>query len=467
MKPILPALLCLLSLAAPLLGEEMKIDWDKAKALHERVERGDTLSPEDQTYYAEAKKQFEAGHGPGGQDSRDNKDGIDMARARDIYKRVEKGETVSDEDKKYLEEAKKRRQSRGGNPNSDGFNWERAKSIYAKVQAGEKVSDEDMKFLEEAKRRRDQNSGGGGNGENRKRPEGANAFAPSEAAKGLVPLTELKGKYKIWDGGLYGGGSNDVPAAQQKLASKALADIQPLDAEGKPAADGKIVLMSIGMSNTTMEFSQFVKMANADDRKAANVVVVDAAPGGKAAKQWAAADAPPWNVAAERLQNAGVTPKQVQVLWIKQANIAPSAGSEAEVKRLQDDMQAIVTLAKEKYPNARLAFLSSRIYAGYAQTQLNPEPYAYEGAFAMRGLIAKQTGGDQALAADKSPVLLWGPYLWGAGATPRQGDGLVWKPEDLGGDGTHPSPSGAQKVAKLLLDFFTSDANARGWFLKR
>ena len=414
MKLTLPALLCLLALAPALRGEEMKIDWDRAKELHQRATNGETLSPEDQKYYEEARKQFQA-----------------------------------------------RQQASA----SDGFDWQRAKSIYERVQKGETVSEEDQKFLEEAKKRRGQ--GGGGAGENRGRPEGSRPFAPSDAAKGLVPLTELKEKHGIWDGGLYGGGSNDVPAAQQKLASQALARLQPLDAEGKPAADGKIVLMSIGMSNTTMEFQQFVKAANADERKAANVVIVDAAQGGKAAKQWAAADAQPWGVAADRLKQSGVSPRQVQVLWIKQANIAPSAGSEAEVKRLQDDMQTIVTLAREKYPNVQIAFLSSRIYAGYAQTQLNPEPYAYEGAFAMRGLILKQMGGDAALTGNKAPVLLWGPYLWAAGATARAGDGLQWKPEDLGGDGTHPSSSGAQKVAKLLLDFFTSDANARGWFLKK
>ena len=412
MKMLAAALLFLFVLAPALRGEDIKIDWDRARALHERAERGDSLSPEDQLYYEEAKKQFQA---------------------------------------------------RKEADSKDGFDWERAKAIYQRSQRGDNVSEEDLKFLEEAKRRRGQSGGG----DNRGKPAQPRDLVPAEAAKGLVPLTELKEKYLQWDGGLYGGGSNEVPPAQQALAAKALAAIQPLNPDGKPAADGKIVLMSIGMSNTTMEFSQFVKAANADERKAANVVIVDGAQGGKAAKQWAASDAPPWTVAGQRLEQAGVTPQQVQVLWIKQANIAPSAGSEAEVKRLQDDMQTIVTLAREKYPHVQIAFLSSRIYGGFAQTRLNPEPYAYEGAFAMRGLILQQMQGDAVLSPAKSPVLLWGPYLWGAGANARKGDGLVWKPEDFGGDGTHPSASGAGKVSKLLLDFFTSDANAKGWFVRR
>jgi hypothetical protein len=168
-----------------------------------------------------------------------------------------------------------------------------------------------------------------------------------------------------------------------------------------------------------------------------------------------------------------VKPAQVQVLWIKQANAGPSRGREAEMKRLQDDVEKVVLNAKQKYPNLKLAFLSSRIYAGYAQTGLNPEPYAYEGAFAMRGLIQKQMSGDAALNADpakgevKAPVLLWGPYLWAAGATARKTDGLTYLPEDFSGDGTHPSQSGAMKVAKVLLDFFTTDANAKAWFANK
>jgi lysophospholipase L1-like esterase len=56
--------------------------------------------------------------------------------------------------------------------------------------------------------------------------------------------------------------------------------------------------------------------------------------------------------------------------------------------------------------------------------------------------------------------------LWGDGVTPRKEDGLVWKREDLAGDGTHPSESGRKQVAQLLLGFFKSDPYARGWFVK-
>jgi hypothetical protein len=64
-------------------------------------------------------------------------------------------------------------------------------------------------------------------------------------------------------------------------------------------------------------------------------------------------------------------------------------------------------------------------------------------------------------------VLLWGPYLWTNGEKGRALDGLKWLPDDTAADGTHPSPSGQQKVADFLLTFFTTNAYAKPWFTKQ
>ena len=88
----------------------------------------------------------------------------------------------------------------------------------------------------------------------------------------------------------------------------------------------------------------------------------------------------------------------------------------------------------------------------------------------MRWLIQDQIAGKSELNFDtskgevKSPLLLWGPYLWADGETPRKADGLIYQREDLrDSDGTHPSDSGRQKVADQLLKFFKSDATAKMW----
>ena len=78
------------------------------------------------------------------------------------------------------------------------------------------------------------------------------------------------------------------------------------------------------MSNTTQEFSAFVRLANADSEKSPKVVIVDGAQGGQTANVWAnPGSRDPWKVLDERLQQAGVTAKQVQLAWVKQAMPGP------------------------------------------------------------------------------------------------------------------------------------------------
>ena len=46
-------------------------------------------------------------------------------------------------------------------------------------------------------------------------------------------------------------------------------------------------------------------------------------------------------------------------------------------------------------------------------------------------------------------------------------DGLVWRCSDLAEDGTHPSDSGRQKAAWMLLDFLKTDRAAHKWFVRQ
>ena len=184
-------------------------------------------------------------------------------------------------------------------------------------------------------------------------------------------------RYKGQDGGLYGGGKNEPPEKHLQAALKQAKLIRPLDAEGKPAADGKIVLISIGMSNTTQEFSAFVRTANADPDKSPQVVIVDGAQGGQTANIWAnPGDRDPWEVLDERLRQAGVTAQQVQAAWVKQAMPGPAYLGDfpkhAEV--LKGHMVGLLDQPKQRFPNLRIAYLSSRIYAGYATTRSIPSP---------------------------------------------------------------------------------------------
>lgn len=291
---------------------------------------------------------------------------------------------------------------------------------------------------------------------------------------GFKPLTEMtaEDRYKGEDGGLYGEGSNDLPEHLAAAAKQVTAMIQPLNASGKPAANGKIGLVSISMSNATQEFSRFKQLADADPEKSPQVSIVDCAQGGQTMARWADSQAACWREAERRLMSAGVAREQVQVAWIKLANAGPAGTLQQHGKQLEQDTRTVLANLTKFFPNLRIAYLGSRIYGGYADGRLNPEPYAYEGAFVVRWLIKNQlianadTVVDAKKEAIRSPLLLWGPYFWADGMTPRQSDGLIWERGDFVNDGTHPSDTGRQKVAEQLLNFFKQDRFAQTWFVK-
>ena len=370
------------------------------------------------------------------------------------------------------------------------IDWTKAQQLYRRERSGEKLSTDDAAYLERAKQARAQGQGPNAAGRNgaatrpASRPAGDRPTSPAPRESiGLKPLTEMSAtdRYKDQDGGLYGKGENTLPKPHLDAAIAASKRIQPLDVDGKPSPDGKIALISLGMSNTTMEFSAFTLLANADKDKSPKLTIVDCAQGGMDAPSWSNPDArrrkgrpSPWEEMDDRLKKAEISPAQVQAVWIKQAIAGPQTLGDfpKHAQAMQEDLAKIVRMLKQRFPNLQLAYFSSRIYAGYATSLLNPEPYAYEGAFSIRWLIQDQMAGKGDLNYDpskgevKAPILLWGPYLWADGMTPRKSDGLTYTRQDLKEtDGTHPSPSAQQKIARMLLDFFKSDPTAKPWFV--
>ncbi len=291
---------------------------------------------------------------------------------------------------------------------------------------------------------------------------------------GIKPLSDMTAddRYKGEDGGLYGGGRNEPPPALLAVAKGEAAKIVPRDAKGQPSPDGKIAVVSLSMSNATMEYFKFKQLADSDTAKSPLVQIVDCAQGGQAMAQWGDPRGKAWTEADRRLAGAEVSPAQVQVAWVKLANVRPTGSLSEHGTKLQKDTTILLQNAKDRFPNLSIAYLSGRIYGGWATTPLNPEPYAHEGNIVVRWLIQDQMKGNPELNYDpakgsvKAPLVLWGPYLWADGVNPRKSDGLVWLREDLGADGTHPSDSGREKVAEMLSQFFKNDPVAKTWYLK-
>ncbi|NOS99576.1 MAG: hypothetical protein HOP29_03010 [Phycisphaerales bacterium] len=308
---------------------------------------------------------------------------------------------------------------------------------------------------------------------------------------GRVPINDLAtglylGQYQ---GGWYPGGSNDVPPAHAAEGLSRAISIQALDINGNPDPDGKYVLLSIGMSNTTQEFcsqssdppcDSWTFMGQAavhPDVNQTGLAIVNGARGGQTSAAWdQPTDANYDRIRDTRLIPLGLSEAQVQIAWVKVANAGPTVSlpnPTADANIMLAQMGNIARTLKTRYPNLKQAFFSSRIYAGYASTTLNPEPYAYEGGFAVKWLIEAQInemtgGGTHPLAGNLNydtvaPWIAWGPYLWGDGLNPRS-DGLIWACADMQSDGTHPAASGEGKVGAMLLQFMLDSRFTSPWF---
>lgn len=345
-------------------------------------------------------------------------------------------------------------------------------TIRRKVQSGEPLTPEEKKFLEERKAgaaqpgdpalRRQQME------ERRRQYLKENTPRPSV---GLTAITDLGAeKYKGEEGGLYPGGKNVPPPEHLKAGIRLAREIAPLDAHGKRSPDGKIVLLAIGFSNPNIEFPFFQKLVAKEPDIHPRLFTVNGCVGGRASKEQADPNSRYWKEVDQRLSAADVTAAQVQVLWIKE--VIPGATRWPEDARtLAADLAATLQNIHARFPNAKLAYISNRIYGGFTEVGGSPEPGAYESGFAVKWVVADQIAGKPELNFDpakgpvRSPWAAWGPYLWTDGVRGRK-DGFVLTREDFREDGLHPSDKGAAKIAALMLGFFKSDPTTRPWFLK-
>ena len=276
--------------------------------------------------------------------------------------------------------------------------------------------------------------------------------------------------YNGFTGGLYPDGTNEMPEFYSDLGIEIAKGIEPLNKEGYMGDNDDIVFLSIGMSNTTMEFRSFMAMADTLNNLNDQLSFIDGAIGGYDIRRITDPATDYWQKVDNRLKEKGYSRHQVQIVWFKEAE----AGSKDDLfpdhaLRLKEKYREAVNILSAYFPNLKMIYFSSRIYGGYATVKLNPEPYAYYSGWSIKWLIEEEIKKTKCLADckhDTKPFLAWGPYLWADGTNKRD-DGTFWTMEDfVEKDRTHPSAEGVQKVAGMLFDFFTTDQTAKYWFLK-
>ena len=292
----------------------------------------------------------------------------------------------------------------------------------------------------------------------------------------MVALTDLgTGTYQGSQAGLYPNGSNVRPASHDADGVTFAQGIQPLDSNGNPSPTGKYVLLAVGESTAQNEFNRFLPIANADPTKNPKLVIVNGGQGGATPNNFTSSTSVYWNMVLNNyLPQNGVTANQVVAIWMEDVDGIAKGTFPTDIATLQTEYETIMQTMHTLFPNLKLMYFSSRVYAGYSNgvgKPPNPEPYAYEMSFAVKWAIQDQLNGNANLNYNPNngpvvaPWMSWGPYYWSNGMLGRT-DGLVWDCEDFSSDGTHPSSTfGQLKVASQLLNFLKTDATTTPWYL--
>lgn len=293
----------------------------------------------------------------------------------------------------------------------------------------------------------------------------------------IVPLNDLgTGTYLGSQGGLYPNGSNVRPPDHDAAGVGFAQQVQPLDSNGNPSSTGKYVFLSLGESTIQNEFARFLPIANADPQKNASLVFVNGAQGGATPNLLADPTSYYWGMILNNyLPQNGVSANQVQVVWMENTDGIASGTFPGDMTAMQAEYESIMQNLLVKFPKVKIVYLSGRVYGAYANglpAPPNPEPYAYEGSFAVKWAIQDQINGAANLNYDPNkgavvaPWMAWGPYYWANGMSARS-DGLVWVCQDFSSDGTHPSSTWGQlKVATALMNFLKTDTTATPWYFK-
>jgi hypothetical protein len=292
----------------------------------------------------------------------------------------------------------------------------------------------------------------------------------------VTAITDLgTGTYLGYEAGLYPNGSNVRPAGHDSDGVTFANQIQPLDSNGNPSSSGVYAMVGMGESTMLDEFGQFLPLANADPQKNSKLVIVNAAIGAATPNNLTALTTSYWaTILNNYIPQSGITAKQVAVVYFEDSDGISTGTFPSDISTMQTEYETIVQQVLLAFPNVKLMYFSSRIYAGYSDgvATIDPEPYAYEAGWATKWTIGDQINGAANLNYNPAngpvvaPWIDWGPYYWSNGMLGRA-DGLVYACQDFNPDGTHPSVAfGELKVANRMLQYFLHDDTTTPWFVQ-
>lgn len=301
---------------------------------------------------------------------------------------------------------------------------------------------------------------------------------------GLIPLVDLgTSLYNGHQGGLFPGGTNNIPATHKKKGINIAKGLKPLDTLGNVNyEEGKIIFLGLGASLASNAFNAYIDSIKIYDFEGMNncLSVKGMFFGGKDLDQMIDFENNSyWNSVRNKMNDRGDTYEQVQVIWVLQQSFEDTTSDfNFYYDNVLNKFVTLMQVLKDTFPNLQQVFLSGVHYMGYMDPlhfryDAFVEPHGYWGNIVIKELIAKQISGDPVLKytgpAPASAWISWGPNFWADGKNPRAYDGLSWNCDqfrtDPTGGGFHLQDSldALGVEAEMLRDFFTNDPVTQVW----
>lgn len=300
----------------------------------------------------------------------------------------------------------------------------------------------------------------------------------------FVSLVDLQTGYYLglYQGGLYPGGSNFLPASHRADGLAIAKAIKPLDTLGNVDwENGKVIFAGMGASTAGNSWDHFVDIVDTASGLNPCMRAINACLGAKGLDIMIDTAVNGWYWYDEilpKIEYYNSSRYQVQVAWIKSASKADTILEfPLFPNAIADKYEALMPILLDTFPNIKLVFISGFFYGGYADPlkefyDVVVEPGSYWTNFAVKWVIERQITGDPDLAfkgpGRRSPWIAWGPHVWADGMRANEWDGLQWNCEDdfaWDGGGYHLTNTGKKKEADLLFTWAKTNPVTRRWFL--
>ena len=197
---------------------------------------------------------------------------------------------------------------------------------------------------------------------------------------GNIPLVDLKTGFYLgaYQGGLYPGGFNEMPAAHADSGIAIAQSLIPINFDGEEdTVFGKTVMLGLGPVSAGKSFNKFIAQYNDAGYFDSCVRIVNGCLDEFGLEQMIDADAGDtyWKDVNDYLQAADLKKKQVRVVWVMTTSFEDTVSSmSAYVDSLTIKYIDLIRELKTQFINLKLIYISGLQFGGYVDlSNCNPD----------------------------------------------------------------------------------------------